>query len=69
MESSSTQAAEKPASANRMDDDLVEKVTNASRGLTESEVENLYAKLIVSNKGSNLFWQSSKNKFCAFLFC
>lgn len=31
-------------------DDLVEKVINASRGLTESEVENLYAKLIVSNK-------------------
>lgn len=32
------------------DADLVEKVINASKGLTESEVENLYAKLIVSNK-------------------
>ncbi len=29
---------------------LIEKVTNASRGLTESEVENLYARLVVSNK-------------------
>lgn len=34
----------------RLNDDLIEKVINASRGLTESEVENLYAKLIVSNK-------------------
>ncbi len=29
------------------DNDLVEKVINASRGLTESEVENLYAKVLV----------------------
>jgi SpoVK/Ycf46/Vps4 family AAA+-type ATPase len=29
---------------------LLEKVTHASRGLTESEAENLYAKLIVSDK-------------------
>jgi SpoVK/Ycf46/Vps4 family AAA+-type ATPase len=28
---------------------LVEKIINASRGLTESEVENLYAKMVVSN--------------------
>ena len=34
----------------KFDDDLIEKVINASRGLTESEVENLYAKLIVSNR-------------------
>jgi SpoVK/Ycf46/Vps4 family AAA+-type ATPase len=33
-----------------LNDDLIEKVINASRGLTESEVENLYAKLIVSNR-------------------
>ena len=32
-----------------LDDDLTEKVINASRGLTESEAENLYAKLVVSN--------------------
>ena len=30
----------------RIDSDLVEKVINASRGLTESEVEHLYAKLV-----------------------
>lgn len=34
----------------KLDDELVEKVVNASRGLTESELENLYAKLIVSNR-------------------
>lgn len=34
----------------QLEDDLVEKVVNASRGLTEGEVENLYAKLIVSNR-------------------
>ncbi|MFC1840244.1 AAA family ATPase [Thermodesulfobacteriota bacterium] len=34
----------------KLDDDLVEKVVNASRGLTEGELENLYAKLIVSNR-------------------
>jgi SpoVK/Ycf46/Vps4 family AAA+-type ATPase len=34
----------------KLEDDLVEKVVNASRGLTEGEVENLYAKLIVSNR-------------------
>jgi len=34
----------------RLTDDLVEKVVNASRGLTESEVENLYAKLVVSSR-------------------
>ena len=34
----------------KLEDDLIEKVINASRGLTESEVENLYAKLIVSNR-------------------
>jgi hypothetical protein len=34
----------------KLKDHLVEKVINASRGLTESEVENLYAKLIVSNR-------------------
>lgn len=33
-----------------LDPQLIEKVVNASRGLTESEVENLYAKLIVSNR-------------------
>jgi hypothetical protein len=34
----------------RINSDLVEKVINASRGLTESEVEHLYARLVVSNK-------------------
>jgi hypothetical protein len=34
----------------RIDSDLVEKVINASRGLTESEVEHLYARLVVRNK-------------------
>jgi hypothetical protein len=34
----------------RINSDLVEKVINASRGLTESEVEHLYAKLVVRNK-------------------
>ena len=34
----------------RLTHDLVEKVVNASRGLTESELENLFAKIIVSNK-------------------
>jgi SpoVK/Ycf46/Vps4 family AAA+-type ATPase len=29
--------------------DLIEKIINASRGLTESEVENLYAKMVVSD--------------------
>ena len=33
-----------------LDPQLLEKVTNASRGLTENEAENLYAKLLVSNK-------------------
>ena len=33
-----------------LEDELVEKVVNASRGLTEGELENLYAKLIVSNR-------------------
>lgn len=32
-----------------LEEGLVEKVVNASRGLTEGELENLYAKLIVSN--------------------
>ena len=32
-----------------LDEELIEKVVNASRGLTEGELENLYAKLIVSN--------------------
>ena len=34
----------------RLNSDLVEKVINASRGLTESEVEHLYARLVVRNK-------------------
>jgi hypothetical protein len=34
----------------RINSDLVEKVINASRGLTESEVEHLYARLVVRNK-------------------
>lgn len=33
-----------------MSEELLEKVVNASRGLTEIEAQNLYAKLIVSNK-------------------
>lgn len=33
-----------------LDDQLLEKVINASRGLSEIEAQNLYAKLIVSNK-------------------
>lgn len=33
-----------------LEEDLLEKVVNASRGLTEGELENLYAKLIVSNR-------------------
>lgn len=33
----------------RLDENLIEKVTNASRGLTANEAENLYAKLVVSN--------------------
>ncbi|MFH1153217.1 MAG: AAA family ATPase [Pseudomonadota bacterium] len=32
------------------DDPLIEKIINASRGLTESEVENLYARLMVNDK-------------------
>ncbi len=32
------------------DEQLIEKIINASRGLTESEVENLYAKLVVNDK-------------------
>ena len=32
------------------DTPLIEKIINASRGLTESEVENLYAKLMVNDK-------------------
>jgi len=32
-----------------LDDRLIEKIINASRGLTESEVENLYAKLVVND--------------------
>lgn len=34
----------------KLDNDLVEKVVNASRGLTEGELENLFAKIIVSNR-------------------
>jgi len=34
-----------------LDDQLLEKVINASRGLSEIEAQNLYAKLIISNKG------------------
>ncbi len=33
-----------------LDDELMEKVVNASRGLTEGELENLYAGLIVSSR-------------------
>ncbi len=33
-----------------LDDDLIEKVVNASRGLTEGEMENLYARLVVSDR-------------------
>ncbi len=33
-----------------LEEDLLEKVVNASRGLTEGELENLYARLIVSNR-------------------
>lgn len=35
------------------DTPLIEKIINASRGLTESEVENLYAKLMVSDRAFN----------------
>ena len=34
----------------KISSDLIEKVINASRGLTESEVEHLYARLVVRNK-------------------
>jgi len=34
----------------KLNDELIEKVVNASRGLTEGELENLYAKLVVSNR-------------------
>lgn len=34
----------------KLDDPLVEKIVNAARGLTETEAENLFAKLIVSSK-------------------
>ena len=33
-----------------LSEQLLEKVINASRGLTEIEAQNLYAKLIISNK-------------------
>ncbi len=33
-----------------LDDQLIERIVNASRGLTESEVKNLYAKLVVDDK-------------------
>ena len=33
-----------------LDEEFIEKVINASRGLSEIEAQNLYAKLIVSNK-------------------
>jgi SpoVK/Ycf46/Vps4 family AAA+-type ATPase len=37
----------------QLDENLIEKVINASRGLTQSEVENLYAKMVVNNRSFN----------------